>query len=94
MTLKCGGHEKFRDELVDLYEKHVKNRRDQIAYSHKPRPVQYTPGTVAEFKRKNPLHRNGKVASIEPLGKLPPDLHTDDLLSKLVLVMVTILWTT
>jgi hypothetical protein len=69
--------EKARDVVN---HKHVKNDRDRLAYSHKPRAVDFKPGTIKEFKRKNP--RDAKQPVMQSLGKLPPDLQTDELLVK------------
>lgn len=74
--------EKHRDVVN---HKHVKNDRDRLAYSHKPRAVDFKPGTIKEYLRKNPVKEykpHEKVPGLQSLGKLPPDLQTEELLLK------------
>lgn len=53
----------------------VKSPSDMLLFSKKARPVEYKPCTVKEYRETKP------TAYVE-LGKLQPDLQTDELIAK------------
>lgn len=60
-----------------LNEALVQRPSDMLLFSKKARPVEYKPCTLKEYRETKP------TAYME-LGKLQPDLHTEELLAKVI----------
>lgn len=56
-------------------ETRVKTEQDQLAFSRKARPVSYEPCKLSQYKKEKP-------GGYYELGKLQPDLNSDDLVQK------------
>lgn len=56
-----------------LNERHIKQPRDQLFFSRKARPVNFEPYTLDQYRL---------VKNVYELGKLQPDLNTDELVAK------------
>lgn len=59
----------------EINESRVQTDHDQLAFSRKARPVQYEPCKLSQYKKEKP-------AEYYELGKLQPDLNSDDLVQK------------
>jgi len=66
------GHQKNPNRLN---EAHIQSAKDQLHYSKKARPVNYEPKTLQEYKQ-------NLSQTYQTLGKLQPDLNTEELVSK------------
>lgn len=60
---------------VEINEARVQTDADQLAFSRKARPVQYEPCKLSQYKKEKP-------AEYYELGKLQPDLNSDELVQK------------
>jgi len=67
--------EKGRKDPKQLNEQRVKTHEDQLAFSKKARPVDYTPGTLKDYKQNKPQ-------KYYELGKLSADLEDPELIAK------------
>lgn len=70
-------NDRTKDERTpkDVNEARVQTDEDQLAFSRKARPVQYEPCKLAQYKKEKP-------AGYYELGKLQPDLNSDELVQK------------
>ncbi|GMF43392.1 unnamed protein product [Phytophthora fragariaefolia] len=59
----------------EINESRVVTGQDQLAFSRKARPVQYEPCKLSQYKKEKP-------DGYYELGKLQPDLNTDELVEK------------
>ncbi|ETM43384.1 hypothetical protein L914_11119 [Phytophthora nicotianae] len=59
----------------EINEGRVVTEQDQLAFSRKARPVQYEPCKLSQYKKEKP-------DGYYELGKLQPDLNTDELVEK------------
>ncbi|EGZ29025.1 hypothetical protein PHYSODRAFT_474275 [Phytophthora sojae] len=59
----------------EINESRVITDQDQLAFSRKARPVQYEPCKLSQYKKEKP-------DGYYELGKLQPDLNTDELVEK------------
>lgn len=59
----------------EINEARVQSDQDQLAFSRKARPVQYEPCKLSQYKKEKP-------AEYYELGKLQPDLNSEDLVQK------------
>ncbi|OWZ23744.1 hypothetical protein PHMEG_0001311 [Phytophthora megakarya] len=59
----------------EINESHVVTGHDQLAFSRKARTVQYEPCKLSQYKKEKP-------DGYYELGKLQPDLNTDELVEK------------
>ncbi|KAH7465970.1 uncharacterized protein KRP23_11947 [Phytophthora ramorum] len=59
----------------EINENRVLTDQDQLAFSRKARPVQYEPCKLSQYKKEKP-------DGYYELGKLQPDLNTDELVGK------------
>lgn len=59
----------------DVNESRIKSEHDQLAFSRKARPVSYEPCKLSQYKKEKP-------GGYYELGKLQPDLNSDDLVQK------------
>ncbi|KAG6613230.1 uncharacterized protein IUM83_17025 [Phytophthora cinnamomi] len=59
----------------EINESRVVTDQDQLAFSRKARPVQYEPCKLSQYKKEKP-------DGYYELGKLQPDLNTDELVEK------------
>lgn len=71
---------KLKNEITEdkskaYNEKHIHSDRDQLHFSRKARPVQYKPRNLKQWKEEN-------TQEYVELGKLKPDLNTDELVEK------------
>lgn len=60
---------------LEINEARVQSDADQLAFSRKARPVQYEPCKLSQYKKEKP-------AEYYELGKLQPDLNSDELVQK------------
>lgn len=75
---RAQNHELPQKELrspKEINESRVQTDHDQLAFSRKARPVQYEPCKLSQYKKEKP-------AEYYELGKLQPDLNSDDLVQK------------
>ncbi|KAF1322100.1 hypothetical protein FI667_g11481, partial [Globisporangium splendens] len=59
----------------EINESRVQSDQDQLAFSRKARPVQYEPCKLSQYKKEKP-------AEYYELGKLQPDLNSEELVQK------------
>uniref|UniRef100_K3X0L0 Uncharacterized protein n=1 Tax=Globisporangium ultimum (strain ATCC 200006 / CBS 805.95 / DAOM BR144) TaxID=431595 RepID=K3X0L0_GLOUD len=59
----------------EINESRVQSDQDQLAFSRKARPVQYEPCKLSQYKKE-------KSAEYYELGKLQPDLNSEELVQK------------
>ncbi|KAG7396743.1 hypothetical protein PHYBOEH_001819 [Phytophthora boehmeriae] len=77
-NLKTGSTQKEQKECRsprEINENRVVTEQDQLAFSRKARQVQYEPCKLSQYKKEKP-------DGYYELGKLQPDLNTDELVEK------------